>query len=62
MGMEYNKNWYQKNKQTHMEKLLAKEICPTCKTEFSHTNKLRHYRTKKHKANFYDKFQIEIEK
>ncbi len=48
MCLEYNKCYYEKNKDKLLEKMNKKEYCIICDCYFSFVNKMRHYKTKKH--------------
>lgn len=51
MGLDYNQNYYNKNKEYITEYVNKKLICEICNCETSRANKMRHEKSPKHKRN-----------
>ncbi|MBS1736177.1 MAG: hypothetical protein JSS98_06155 [Bacteroidetes bacterium] len=47
----YNKNYYENNKQSILEKAKQKDHCEACNCTYQHVNKKKHEATVKHQLN-----------
>ena len=57
---EYNKKYYEKNKETIASKLYAKVTCEKCGRKVSHQNLKKHQRSSRCKAKSYDDIGVII--